>query len=108
MYSFATFISIVRKGIRKGVLWFIRDPTDPDVGCARCGGKEICSNADSLTSPQTNPLREILETPAFSQAKKITRSLLVYGGIVLTSFGTLPWACRWLGLGILPLRWDMT
>lgn len=85
MYLFATWISIVRKTFRKGVLWFIRDPADPD----------------------SNPLREILETPAFNQAKKIARSLLVYGGIVLSCFGTLPWVASYLNIGILPLRWNL-
>jgi len=85
MYAFATWISMVRKCIRKGVLWFIRDPSDP----------------------QTNPLREILETPAFNQAKKITRSLLVYGSIVLSCFGIFPWLSRLVTLGVFPLRWDM-
>lgn len=31
MFSFAQVISIVRKCIRKGVLYFIRDPSDPEV-----------------------------------------------------------------------------
>lgn len=31
MFSFAQAISIVRKCIRKGVLYFIRDPSDPEV-----------------------------------------------------------------------------
>lgn len=31
MFSFAQAISVVRKCIRKGVLYFIRDPSDPDV-----------------------------------------------------------------------------
>lgn len=31
MFSFAQAISIVRKCIRKGVLYFIRDPSDPNV-----------------------------------------------------------------------------
>lgn len=31
MFSFAQAISIVRKSIRKGVLYFIRDPADPEV-----------------------------------------------------------------------------
>lgn len=31
MFLFAQAISVIRKCLRKGVLWFIRDPTDPEV-----------------------------------------------------------------------------
>jgi len=107
MFSFAQAISIVRKCIRKGVLYFIRDPSDPEVSFVL-----RVSSAGTLTHNvaclQANPLREILETPVYSQAKKITRSLLVYGGIVLTCFGLFPWLSRLVPLGIFPLRWDMT
>ena len=34
MYSFAETISIIRKCLRKGVLWFIRDPSDPEASSA--------------------------------------------------------------------------
>lgn len=61
-----------------------------------------------LRSAQANPLREILETPAFNQAKKITRSAFVYGAVALTCFGTFPWLSALLDTGILPLRWNMT
>lgn len=56
---------------------------------------------------QANPLREILETSALNQAKKIGRSLLVYGGIVLTCFGFFPWLSRIVSYGIFPLRYNM-
>lgn len=36
MFSFAQVISIVRKCIRKGVLYFIRDPSDPEVSLHVC------------------------------------------------------------------------
>lgn len=31
MFLFAQAVGVVRKCLRKGVLWFIRDPSDPDV-----------------------------------------------------------------------------
>ena len=104
MYSFAETIGVIRKCLRKGVLWFIRDPTDPDVrhACHSMIFPDLCRGC------QTNPLREILETPAFNQAKKITRALLVYGSIVLTCFGIFPWLTKLLNIGLFPLRFDLT
>lgn len=40
MYAFATWIAVVRKSIRKGVLWFIRDPSDPEVRHPSCACSE--------------------------------------------------------------------
>ena len=57
---------------------------------------------------QTNPLREILDTPSHKQAQKIGRSLLIYGAVILTCFGALPWLARYLDFGLFPLRWNMT
>lgn len=115
MFSFAQMISIVRKCIRKGVLYFIRDPSDPEV-CflsllflpSISFRRTMLISYHNLLITQANPLREILETPAINQAKKITRSLFVYGGIIITCFGFFPWVSRLVPMGLFPLRWNMT
>jgi E3 ubiquitin-protein ligase MARCH6 len=112
MFSFAQTISIVRKCIRKGVLYFIRDPSDPEVFSLLSFYHAFSSKDTDLLLYyeiiQANPLREILETPAINQAKKISRSLLVYGGIIITCFGFFPWMSRLVPMGLFPLRWNMT
>lgn len=41
MALFAETVSVLRKCLRKGVLWFIRDPTDPDVSLFSPYGRKI-------------------------------------------------------------------
>lgn len=103
MYMFASLINVVRKRLRPGTLWFIRDPTDVDVSrpiSLSWGGTDC--------QMQTNPLREILASPILTQLRKIIRSFMVYGAIILSCFGGLPWLCRACDIGLLPLRWNMT
>ncbi|CAG8740158.1 11008_t:CDS:2, partial [Acaulospora colombiana] len=49
MFHFAVFVSLCREIVRNGVMWFIRDPNDP----------------------QFHPIKEILERPVWTQLKKI-------------------------------------
>ncbi|KIW99190.1 uncharacterized protein Z519_00853 [Cladophialophora bantiana CBS 173.52] len=83
MFHFALFVSICRKIMRKGVLYFIRDPDDPTF----------------------HPVRDVLERPVPAQLGKIAFSALVYGGLVIVCLGGVVWSIDWFG-GILPIQWS--
>jgi E3 ubiquitin-protein ligase MARCH6 len=83
MFHFALFVSICRKIMRKGVLYFIRDPDDPTF----------------------HPVRDVLERPVPAQLGKIAFSALVYGGLVTLCLGGVVWSIDWVG-GVLPIRWS--
>ncbi len=83
MFHFALFVSICRKIMRKGVLYFIRDPDDPTF----------------------HPVRDVLERPVPAQLGKIAFSALVYGGLVTVCLGGVVWSLDWVG-GVLPIRWS--
>ncbi|EXJ53926.1 hypothetical protein A1O7_09262 [Cladophialophora yegresii CBS 114405] len=85
MFHFALFVSICRKIMRKGVLYFIRDPDDPTF----------------------HPVRDVLERPVPAQLGKIAFSALVYGGLVTLCLGGVVWTLDWVG-GVLPIRWSTT
>ncbi|EHY60059.1 hypothetical protein HRR83_006418 [Exophiala dermatitidis] len=82
MFHFALFVSICRKIMRTGVLYFIRDPDDPNF----------------------HPVRDVLERPIPAQLGKIAFSALVYGGLVIVCLGGVVWSLDWVG-GILPIQW---
>jgi E3 ubiquitin-protein ligase MARCH6 len=82
MFHFALFVSMCRKMMRKGVLYFIRDPDDPTF----------------------HPVRDVLERPLFGQLSKIAFSALVYGGLVMLCLGGVIWALTCIN-GILPINW---
>lgn len=82
MFHFALFVSICRKIMRKGVLYFIRDPDDPTF----------------------HPVRDVLERPVPAQLGKIAFSALVYGGLVTICLGGVVWSIDWVG-GVLPIQW---
>ena len=83
MFHFALFVSICRKIMRKGVLYFIRDPDDPTF----------------------HPVRDVLERPVPAQLGKIAFSALVYGGLVTVCLGGVVWSLDWVG-GVLPIQWS--
>jgi len=82
MFHFALFVSMCRKMMRKGVLYFIRDPDDPTF----------------------HPVRDVLERPLLGQLSKIAFSALVYGGLVMLCLGGVIWALTCIN-GILPINW---
>lgn len=82
MFHFALFVSICRKILRKGVLYFIRDPDDPTF----------------------HPVRDVLERPVPTQLGKIAFSALVYGGLVILCLGGVVWGVGRMD-GVLPIRW---
>ncbi|KAJ5349005.1 Zinc finger RING-CH-type [Penicillium brevicompactum] len=61
MFHFALFVSMCRKILRSGVLYFIRDPDDPTF----------------------HPIRDVLERSITTQLRKIGFSALVYGALVI-------------------------
>ena len=83
MFHFALFVSICRKILRKGVLYFIRDPDDPTF----------------------HPVRDVLERPVPTQLGKIAFSALVYGGLVIMCLGGVVWGVGCID-GVLPIRWS--
>ncbi|KAJ1924579.1 hypothetical protein IWQ60_005112, partial [Tieghemiomyces parasiticus] len=95
MFLFALFISVCRETIRPGVLWFIRDPNDP----------------------QFHPMKEILERPTTTQLRKFMTSVVMYSVMIVGGVGVVIWTvAHWPasmspsstsgggGRGILPLR----
>lgn len=83
MFHFALFVSMCRKIMRRGVLYFIRDPDDP----------------------QFHPVRDVLERSVTTQLRKIAFSALVYGALVIVCLGGVVWSLNQLTTGVLPIHW---
>eukprot|EP00026_Physarum_polycephalum_P001274 Phypoly_transcript_01275.p1 GENE.Phypoly_transcript_01275~~Phypoly_transcript_01275.p1 ORF type:complete len:826 (+),score=104.36 Phypoly_transcript_01275:222-2699(+) len=60
MILFASFVGWVREIVRPGVLWFFRDPSDPNF----------------------NPLKDIVDQPASRHAKRLLLSAVIYAVII--------------------------
>lgn len=86
MFHFALFVGMCRKILRKGVLWFIRDPDDPTF----------------------HPVRDVLERNVATQLRKIAFSALVYGALVILCLGGVIWTIGRLFSGIFPIHWVST
>lgn len=84
MFHFALFVSMCRKIMRKGVLYFIRDPDDPTF----------------------HPVRDVLERNVATQLRKILFSALVYGGLVVVCLGGVVWGLAFAFNGVLPIHWS--
>ncbi|KAF9696628.1 hypothetical protein EKO04_005400 [Ascochyta lentis] len=83
MFHFALFVSMCRKIMRKGVLYFIRDPDDPTF----------------------HPVRDVLERSVTTQLRKIAFSALVYGALVIICLGGVVWTLSRVTYGVLPIHW---
>lgn len=83
MFHFALFVSMCRKIMRKGVLYFIRDPDDPTF----------------------HPVRDVLERSVTTQLRKIAFSALVYGALVIVCLGGVVWTLSRVTHGVLPIHW---
>ncbi|KAK5136710.1 hypothetical protein LTR08_002363 [Meristemomyces frigidus] len=86
MFHFALFVGMCRMILRKGVLWFIRDPDDPTF----------------------HPVRDVLERNVTTQLRKIAFSALVYGALVILCLGGVIWGIGQVFHGIFPIRWVST
>ncbi|KAL9124698.1 MAG: hypothetical protein Q9217_005995 [Psora testacea] len=84
MFHFALFVSMCRKIMRTGVLFFIRDPDDPTF----------------------HPVRDVLERSVSTQLWKISFSALVYGGLVLICLGGVVWGIASVFDSVFPIRWS--
>ncbi|KAI4153483.1 MAG: hypothetical protein L6R39_001550 [Caloplaca ligustica] len=84
MFHFALFVSMCRKIMRTGVLYFIRDPDDPTF----------------------HPVRDVLERSVFTQLCKIAFSALVYGGLVIVCLGGVVWGVSSAFKGVFPVHWS--
>ncbi|KAI9098644.1 hypothetical protein DFS34DRAFT_618303 [Phlyctochytrium arcticum] len=94
MFQFALYVSTIRKIVRPGVMWCIRDPNDP----------------------QFHPMNDILERPILLQLKKLAVGTLQYAIMVLGGVGgTIGIISCWDWLAgnagpakIFPLQWDLS
>ena len=84
MFHFALFVSMCRKILRSGVLYFIRDPDDPTF----------------------HPVRDVLERSVSTQLWKISFSALVYGGLVMVCLGGVVWGISYAFEGVFPIHWS--
>ncbi|KAJ5668998.1 hypothetical protein N7462_010068 [Penicillium macrosclerotiorum] len=84
MFHFALFVSMCRKILRNGVLYFIRDPDDPTF----------------------HPIRDVLERSITTQLRKIGFSALVYGALVIVCLGGVVWGLFYAFDGVLPIHWS--
>ncbi|CAO3567677.1 unnamed protein product [Mortierella alpina] len=84
MFNFSLFVSVCRKVVRSGVMWFIRDPTDQGF----------------------HPVREILERPTMLQLRKLGSGALMYFTLIILGLGLTTHTVN-LVKGVLPLRWPV-
>jgi E3 ubiquitin-protein ligase DOA10 len=84
MFHFAVFVTLCRDIVRPGVMWFIRDPNDP----------------------QFHPIKEILERPVLTQLRKIGASGIMYSAMIFFGIGTVIMIVSLVGGTVLPLRWS--
>ncbi|KAK2797933.1 hypothetical protein FQN50_009029 [Emmonsiellopsis sp. PD_5] len=84
MFHFALFVSMCRKIMRSGVLYFIRDPDDPTF----------------------HPVRDVLERNITTQLRKIAFSALVYGALVIICLGGVVWGLSISFRNVLPIHWS--
>ncbi|KAM0281429.1 hypothetical protein ACHAQH_003552 [Verticillium albo-atrum] len=84
MFHFALFVSMCRKIMRKGVLYFIRDPDDPDF----------------------HPVRDVLERNVVTQLRKILFSAFVYGALVIVCLGGVVWGLAFAVPTVLPIHYS--
>ncbi|OIW32871.1 hypothetical protein CONLIGDRAFT_154898 [Coniochaeta ligniaria NRRL 30616] len=84
MFHFALFVSMCRKIMRKGVLYFIRDPDDPEF----------------------HPVRDVLERNVTTQLRKILFSAFVYGALVIICLGGVVWGLAYSIPSVLPIHYS--
>ncbi len=84
MFHFALFVSMCRKIMRPGVLYFIRDPDDPEF----------------------HPVRDVLERNLITQLRKILFSAFVYGALVIICLGGVVWGLSFTLPTVLPIHYS--
>jgi E3 ubiquitin-protein ligase MARCH6 len=86
MFHFALFVSMCRRILRTGVLYFIRDPDDPTF----------------------HPVRDVLERNVITQLRKIAFSAIVYGALIIICLGGIVWGLWAASDNVLPIHWSST
>ncbi|TIA93590.1 hypothetical protein E3P99_00067 [Wallemia hederae] len=86
LFLVSVLITGIRKLLRPGVLWFIRDPNDPNFA----------------------PMRDVLERSAWTHVRKLAFSAFLYSTFIMSTFGVAFYGLRFAFSGVLPLRWKMT
>eukprot|EP00249_Psilotum_nudum_P023521 c28905_g1_i3 orf=461-3532(+) len=61
MLQISIFVSLLREVLRPGVLYFLRDPADPNY----------------------NPFRDLVDDPIHKHARRVLLSVVVYGGLIV-------------------------
>ncbi|KAI7746699.1 hypothetical protein M8C21_009262 [Ambrosia artemisiifolia] len=61
MLQISVFVSLLRGVLRKGVLYFLRDPADPNY----------------------NPFRDLIDDPVHKHARRVLLSVAVYGSLIV-------------------------
>lgn len=86
MFQFAFFLSMCRDIMRAGVLYFVRDPNDPNI----------------------HPIGDVMERGLVSQLGKIGISGLIYSQLILICVGGVIWSFRYvLDFFFIPLTFDL-
>ncbi|KAJ1949707.1 hypothetical protein EC988_004664, partial [Linderina pennispora] len=85
MYHFANFVAYCREVLRPGLLWFIRDPNDP----------------------QFRPMRDILEGSLKQQMRKIWTGAIMYFSIIFVCFGLTFVVLTSLFKSVYPMHWGI-
>ena len=83
MFHFALFVATCRKLMRPGVLYFIKDPDDPDF----------------------HPVRDVLDRNLYTQLRKIASSAFIYGALIIIGLGGIIWGIDHISPGVFPVRW---
>ncbi|KAI8837036.1 hypothetical protein BC829DRAFT_493270 [Chytridium lagenaria] len=95
MFQFAIYISTVRKVVRPGVVWFIRDPDDPAF----------------------HPMQDIIEKPVLTQLRKLAVGTTAYAFVVISAVGGFVGLVKLLELifgsstgpgRIWPIKWEFS
>lgn len=82
MFVVAQWIALCRSTFRKGALFFIRDPRDPEA----------------------HPIKEMVEQSISTQFSKLGKSVLLYAAL-MANFVLVALIFHWCYPGFLPLRW---
>jgi E3 ubiquitin-protein ligase DOA10 len=74
LFGVAVFVALCREVVRPGVIWFIRDPNDP----------------------QFHPIREMIERPTLPLLQKIVHSAMMYAGLIIAAVGSVVYSLDYL------------
>lgn len=87
MFQLAMFVTMCRDIMRRGVLYFVRDPNEENF----------------------HPIREVMERPLVPQLRKIAISAVMYAILICLCIGGVVWALRYIfHVSFLPLTFDFS